>query len=250
MIEYDYEFNVLGILNYKKQTKLKVYYDWLRANHNCVDGDILEAGVYKGKSLLAPGLLMKSLNSNKIVYGYDSFSGFPPVYAEQDDLSYFEKLYIEGKISADHLAQHHRRVKHRGFIKNAIINEKNISSSETFEDSSKHNILRKIDYLNLTNIKLIEGNFTDTMNADAQGPDKISAALLDCDLYASYLAALEFIWPRLTSGGIIFFDEYFSLKFPGARIAVDEFLEPFSNDFTLKCYKSDDIFERWIAVKH
>ncbi len=137
MINRQYEFNVLGILNYNIENKLSIYYNWIKENHNQVDGDILEAGVFKGKSILSTGLLLNQLKSHKTVYRYDSFNGFPPVYDAKDNLSNFEKLFKQGKISADHLEQHNRLVQHRTFLKNTEINEKNISSSETFEGASK-----------------------------------------------------------------------------------------------------------------
>jgi len=65
------------------------------------------------------------------------------------------------------------------------------------------------------------------MTSDNQGEAGApsSCCLLDCDLYQSYRTALEYIWPRLSAGGFIFLDEYFSLKFRRARIACDEFFE-------------------------
>lgn len=140
-------------------------------------------------------------------------------------------------------------LKHRSFLKNAKIDEKNISSSETFEDTSKHLIERKINYLGLKNVKLVEGDFAQTMSEQNEQPKVLSAALLGCDLYQSYMTSLSYIWSRLSTGGMVFFDDYFSLKFPGARTAVDEFLEPYSNNVKLECHKSEDTFERWIAIK-
>ena len=57
----------------------------MKENHNKIDGDIVESGVYKGSSLLAMGLLLKEIGSSKKVYGFDSFSGFPPVFHDYDD---------------------------------------------------------------------------------------------------------------------------------------------------------------------
>jgi len=102
--------------------------------------------------------------------------------------------------------------------------------------------------MGLSNISLIAGPFEETMTDTASGPDTIAAAILDCDLYGSYLTSLAYIWPRLSPGGIIYLDEYYSLKFPGARIAVDEFFE--GTTATLEGV-SDEFngFERWIVSK-
>lgn len=54
---------------------------------------------------------------------------------------------------------------------------------------------------------------------------KICFAHIDCDVYASVKACIEFIWPRLSQGGILVFDDYFHPNCPGATQAVNEFLE-------------------------
>ena len=51
----------------------------------------------------------------------------------------------------------------------------------------------------------------------------IAFAHIDVDIYKSILDCLHFIWPRLSFGGIIVFDDYGFPSCPGARTAVDEF---------------------------
>ena len=51
----------------------------------------------------------------------------------------------------------------------------------------------------------------------------ISFAHIDLDIYRSILDSLEFIWPRLSLGGCIVFDDYGFPSCPGARQAVDDF---------------------------
>lgn len=51
----------------------------------------------------------------------------------------------------------------------------------------------------------------------------ISFAHIDVDIYRSILDCLQFIWPRLSIGGVIVFDDYGFPSCPGARAAVDEF---------------------------
>jgi O-methyltransferase len=52
---------------------------------------------------------------------------------------------------------------------------------------------------------------------------RIAFAHVDLDVYRSILDSLDFIWPRLTLGGFIVFDDYGFPSCPGARAAVDEF---------------------------
>ena len=47
----------------------------------------------------------------------------------------------------------------------------------------------------------------------------------DSDLYESYKTVLPFAYQSLVKGGYIHLDEYYSLKFPGAKIATDQFVK-------------------------
>jgi O-methyltransferase len=49
-------------------------------------------------------------------------------------------------------------------------------------------------------------------------------AHLDMDLYEPTRTALEWLWPRMVPGGIIYFHDYGAL--PGVKKAVDEFVRP------------------------
>ena len=48
---------------------------------------------------------------------------------------------------------------------------------------------------------------------------------IDVDLYLPTLDSLKFFWPKLVKGGYIVVDDYGSSQFPGASLAVDEFLK-------------------------
>lgn len=52
---------------------------------------------------------------------------------------------------------------------------------------------------------------------------KIAFAHIDVDIYKSILDCLDFIWPRLSLGGFLVFDDYGFASCPGARASVDEF---------------------------
>jgi O-methyltransferase len=53
--------------------------------------------------------------------------------------------------------------------------------------------------------------------------EAIAFAHIDVDIHKSIMDCLEFIWPRLSSGGVIVFDDYGFPTCPGARQAVDTF---------------------------
>lgn len=52
---------------------------------------------------------------------------------------------------------------------------------------------------------------------------QIALAHIDVDIYRSIMDCLDFIWPRLSFGGFVVFDDYGFSSCPGARISVDEF---------------------------
>ena len=51
----------------------------------------------------------------------------------------------------------------------------------------------------------------------------VAFAHIDVDIYQSVLDSTDFIWPRLSPGGFMIFDDYGFPTCPGARKAVDEF---------------------------
>jgi hypothetical protein len=58
-----------------------------------------------------------------------------------------------------------------------------------------------------------------------QIPDGTSFVLvhLDCDLYSPMNAGLSYFYPRIAPGGFIILHDYSSLRWPGVKLAVDEF---------------------------
>ena len=97
-LKTDWEFNVLQVCNYKASGKLDGYFNFIRQNHNKLNGDICEIGVYRGFSIIATAMLLRDLGSDKKVWGFDSFSGFPS-YHENDDLANFESLYSDDNLT-------------------------------------------------------------------------------------------------------------------------------------------------------
>ena len=251
--KYDWQYNVLNIYNPNKEGSLDRYYKFIKENHQKFDADICEVGVYQGKSILATALLLKELGSDKKVFGYDSFSGFPS-YHEYDELKHFDTMFKDGSVSEEHLKQVKLNLEYRKLFSESTIDTSDISSSGDFSDTSLDQIRKKIEFLGLDNIELIEGSYNLTMMEDAKKSKRpFFAVLMDCDLYQSYQISLPFVWDRMSVDGYIFLDEYYSLKFPGARKAINEFCE---NKVKPQKYKTDPKwgrydgdFERWYLRK-
>lgn len=244
----DWEFNVLGIYNYRKPGPFDALFGFVRENHHRIEGDLVEAGVFRGSSLVAMGMMLKELGSDKKVYGFDSFAGFPPIYHANDGMEKFEELHSLGRITDQHMDAVRRNLAWRQAMSGIPMNSSNISSSGDFSGTSLDFVKKKIELAGLDNVVLVDGLFSETMAPKTEVPSKIMAVLMDCDLYESYLQTFNFVWPRLSSQGMVYLDEYYSLKFAGARIATDEFMVDRGGKLVKAPQKPGD-FERWYIQK-
>ena len=238
----EFIFNTLGIDFFLNPScALRHYYNFIIKNEKKLKGNLFEFGCFNGKTLLAQAIILKRLKSKKIVYGFDNFRGFPS-YHKFDSFKYISKK--------KNVYQNHLIIKNiREFILNKKVNEKNISQSLEFQNQSKKKLERKIKKLRLNNIKLIEGNFLETVpKFFKKYKGKIMCVNLDSDLYESYKTVLPFAYENLIKGGYIHLDEYYSLKFPGAKIATDEF----AKKKKIKIYKNRSFtweFDRYYLKK-
>ena len=250
MMNKEFETQLFEVDDYHRDSnsRLRFWYKHLRKNISKLEGDIFEFGVFRGSSVIAIGLLLKELKSDKKVYGFDSFSGFPSL-DEKDDLENFynKKNYFSKKFLKDY--EKFLEVKK---IISGINNFDPISlaSSGNFSQTSKELIQRKIDYFGLDNVFLIEGDFKKTVpDFFEENNNKVFSANLDCDLYEGYKIVLPYLYESLSIGGFVHLDEYYSFKYPGAKIACDEFFRE-KNITPLKNKTRNGEFERWYFLKN
>lgn len=245
----DYLFNVVGIDNHNRasSSRLRYLYDHIRDHDTMISGDVFEFGVFRGASLLSIALLLKRIGSTKKVYGFDSFSGFPS-YAPQDDLRNFEK-YGGSYFGEKTIRRANTLKKLKQLQYSTEVDGSTISASGDFSAASEADLRAKIEDFKLDNIELVVGNFAESVpNFFSNFTGSIFGANIDCDLYEGYKVCLPYVWEFLNPKGYVHLDEYYSLKFPGAKIACDEFsafagveakMQP-SNGFE---------FERWYLTK-
>ena len=246
----DFVFDAFGIDSFFSPTSpMRYWYKHTRQNASRLPGDIFEFGVYRGASLLAMAILLKQLGSDKKIYGFDTFAGFP-CYGPEDDLTQFQQLFSTGQISKTHYLKHQlllRLKQQTGSMEE--VTTANISSSGDFSEASYRELMRRIKLLELDNIELIKGPFRDTVPKFFQeSQHKIFSANIDCDLHEGYSTTLPFIWDNLCSGGYVHLDEYYSLKFPGPRRAVNEFVRKESAALAKHRTRATE-FERWYLTK-
>lgn len=252
-IKKDFEFNLLNIENFNLNPRMVFLKNFFKKK-KLPPGDYFEFGVYQGSSLISVAMLFKELKIKKKIYGFDSFAGFPS-YDKNDDFKNFSKMFKNKSITESHYQDIRRLINIKKFLsklnkKNNLFNPQNISSSKNFSNSSYNYLKRKIKFLKLNNIELVKGDFKKSLpNFFKKNPHKkIFAVNIDCDLYNSYKTVFNYTWERLSKNGLIYLDEYYSLKFPGARIASDNFFKQ-KKIFPkkIKTWKTD--FERWYIKK-
>jgi hypothetical protein len=244
-----WEFNTLGIYNFTQPGPYSFIFDFLFESQNELRGDILEAGTYRGKTALSLGIFLAQNGLPGVVHGFDTFSGFPK-YSVNDMPEKFEELRELKLISDEHFSRVERLRTMKSDLFKQDFHPASTSSSGDFSNNSIDPLHAKMQFLGLNNIQLHVGTFESTMNQKGAEALRFSLIFLDCDLYDGYMETLNYGWERLIPGGIVFLDEYYSLKFPGARIAVNEFFaDKIGYEMLEVSDKSFDDFERWIIRK-
>ena len=164
-------------------------------------GDIVELGVFQGRSLLTWGNFLEIFNMGdrqKQVFGFDNFSGFE-FLSEKDG----PKNKEFGKVKTGFNASEDESV-----LRGAI----NLFDKDRFVPYKPR-------------IKLIKGDICETLDKFVKENSGLRISLLhfDCDLYNPTLYGLKMLWPLVVNGGVVVFDEYGIRPWEGESNAVDEF---------------------------
>jgi hypothetical protein len=158
-----------------------------------VEGDIIECGVFQGGSLLMIAEQCARQCSGKRIHALDSFEGFDP-----------EEFEMDVKL---------------GFIPSDIGN---------FRENSLTFVKTKARRLGLhRNIHFVKGYFNDTLSLRLNRVDSLCFAHIDCDLYEPVKFCAEQIFPKMSPGGILLFDDL-ATSYTGARQAFEEFTSTIS----------------------
>ena len=149
-----------------------------------------ECGVYMGNSLVACAQMLRASGLRGRFHALDTFSGLPDLSETDLRLAPENAQYRGQKLFADTSFE---AVKAR-------VAEAGVSDSVVFH----------------------KGLFADTL---PQLPDvRYHFVNIDCDLFEPHIECLDYFYPRMARGGVIFFDDYGSREFPMARAAVDQFM--------------------------
>ena len=171
-----------------------------------VQGSIVECGVLFGGGLMSfanLSVILEPYNFQRRIIGFDTFSGFPDVAAE--DL----------KGAPERKSAH---LKTGGFAAPAAY-EDLLRAIGIFDMNRFLNHFPKVD--------LVQGDFNETSAKYLEDHPQlvISCLYLDFDIYAPTKLAIQRFFSRIPKGGVVVFDELNEEAFPGETIAVMEILD-------------------------
>lgn len=154
-----------------------------------VPGDFVECGVFKGDMSWVVANVLGSALDDRMFYLYDSFAGFSPKLSKPED-------YPETP----------------NFLEMA---NKTYRESDIYE-----HVLRR--FADKPNVKVIRGFVPESFKLAM--PDRIAYLHIDLNSPAAEIATLEVLFNRISSGGVIVFDDYGWKHYHRQREAEDRFM--------------------------
>ena len=151
-----------------------------------IPGAFLECGVAEGGSALLLAKLRTRLDPKREVWLFDTFEGLPPPTADDPDYD--------------------KAVKWIGLCRGELTQVQRLLTSHGERD-----------------VRYVKGLYEVTM-ASGPLPEQIAVLYLDSDWYEPTMTCLQYLWPRVSPGGRVQFDDYGTWE--GCRKAVHEFFGP------------------------
>lgn len=184
-----------------------------------IPGDIVECGVWRGGSMMAVARTLIKLNKRDMnLWLYDTFEGMTK--PTDMDVSY------DGQKATSEFES----------VKRNDASSKWCYSSL---DEVRGNLLQ-VGYEE-SRMRFVKGTVEETIPATA--PDRISLLRLDTDWYESTKHELEYLFPRLSPGGVLIIDDYGHWQ--GSRKACDDYFA--AHDITILLNRID--YTGRIAIK-
>jgi predicted O-methyltransferase YrrM len=158
-----------------------------------IEGDIIECGSSRGGTAVIMAEHLRRKHRQKVVYAYDSFEGF--------DRAELHKERLSGHTN---------------------------SPDSSFTSTSLAYVKAKFRKLGVDALIVpVKGYFQETL-PHLRG--SFCLALIDCDLQDSLVYCANMLWPLLSKGGRLLFDDYTSGIYLGARLGVDAFVQAHPQD--------------------
>jgi hypothetical protein len=160
-----------------------------------IPGDFVECGVWRGGSMMAAALALKHLgDTTRGLWLFDTFEGMPPP--------------SESDIRAD---DNHSA---------ASILLESTQDSVFWAKASLDDVTTNMKSVGYPKVQFIKGMVEETIPSNT--PETIALLRLDTDWYESTKHELVHLYPRLSTGGAVIFDDYGYWR--GSRKAIDEYI--------------------------
>lgn len=164
---------------------------WNRGVRRLSRFNAVECGVFTGSSLVACAKYAHESGIPFRMLGLDTFSGLPPL-SDQD------KLFAPADAT---------------YLNKTLFTETSLAGVQSL-----------IDRAGLGRyVKLHEGLFSHSLPLLEE--QQYHYVNIDCDLFEPHIECLEYFYPRMVKGGVIFFDDYNSINYPMAGKAIDQFFK-------------------------
>jgi O-methyltransferase len=160
-----------------------------------IEGDVVECGVWRGGSSMMAALTLAELGIVRRLWLYDTFEGMPPPGAH--DIRYTGEHAHESLDPTQRVA----------------------GASNDWAWATINDVTSNMRSTGHRELELVAGKVENTIPARA--PATIALLRLDTDWYESTRHELEYLYPRLTPGGVLIVDDYGHWQ--GAKRAVDEY---------------------------
>ena len=153
------------------------------------EGDLVECGVFKGDMSWVVATILGDKIADRTFYLYDSFEGFSPTLSSAADFP-----------------------DDPGFLRMA---------DKIYRDPAIYEAVVK-KFSGMPCVKIIRGFVPDTFKIAI--PERIAFLHVDLNSPAAEIAALEYLFDRVVSGGYIVFDDYGWKQFKKQRDAENKFM--------------------------
>jgi len=188
-----------------------------------IEGDFLEAGVWRGgATIFMRGLLKAYAVKDRVVWVADSFCGFPP----SDKTS--SRSYTSAELRT---------------VTNGIEagNPEWEAALETLRaGTTREDVEMNFERYGLLDdqVRFLPGFFSDTL--PSAPVKKLAILRADGDLYDSTYQILDNLYPRVSPGGYVIIDDYHS--FTECRQAVHDYLSAARRNVQLENIDADAVF--------
>lgn len=213
---------------------------------NQIEGDILEAGCWRGGALLYAKACLNIYDTAKsrLIYGADLFPQKKSYVSKRYRLFVFKLLMrflpvlpqklqnalvnyaLEAFPNEEYTHETKQKIRffccHLSYIPASEINS--TGYEDVIEVFKRYNLYDQ-------NVNLVPGWFEQTFPALEKQVDKLSLLRIDADFYQSTLHTLTTFYPKLSEGGICIIDDYGG--FDECKRAVDEYRAQYNINTTM-----------------